>query len=43
VLFDKDVGEGGIQPSGVLGSIIGAVIALLIYNVATHRGIGRRV
>jgi uncharacterized membrane protein YeaQ/YmgE (transglycosylase-associated protein family) len=43
VLFDKDVAEGGIQASGVLGSIIGAVIALVIYNAATHRGIGRRV
>jgi uncharacterized membrane protein YeaQ/YmgE (transglycosylase-associated protein family) len=43
VLFDKDVGEGGLQPSGILGSIIGAVIALLVYNAATHRGIGRRI
>jgi uncharacterized membrane protein YeaQ/YmgE (transglycosylase-associated protein family) len=43
VLFDKDVAEGGIQASGVLGSIIGAVIALVIYNAATHRGVGRRV
>jgi uncharacterized membrane protein YeaQ/YmgE (transglycosylase-associated protein family) len=43
VLFDKDVSEGGLQPSGILGSIIGAVIALLIYNAATHRGLGRRV
>jgi uncharacterized membrane protein YeaQ/YmgE (transglycosylase-associated protein family) len=43
VLFDKDVGEGGLQTSGVLGSIIGAVIALLIYNAATRRGVGRRI
>lgn len=43
VLFDKDVAEGGLQASGILGSIIGAVIALLIYNAATRRGIGRRV
>jgi uncharacterized membrane protein YeaQ/YmgE (transglycosylase-associated protein family) len=43
VLFDKDVAEGGIQASGVLGSIIGAVIALVVYNAATHRGVGRRV
>ena len=43
VLFDKDVAEGGLQPSGILGSIIGAVIALLIYSAATHRrGLGRR-
>lgn len=43
VLFGKDVAEGGLQPSGIVGSIIGAVIALLIYNAATHRGVGRRV
>jgi uncharacterized membrane protein YeaQ/YmgE (transglycosylase-associated protein family) len=44
VLFDKDLDEGGLQASGVLGSIIGAVIALLIYNaVASRRGVGRRI
>lgn len=43
VLFDKDIAEGGFQASGLVGSIIGAVIALVIYNAATHRGIGRRV
>ena len=43
VLFGKDVAEGGLQPSGIVGSIIGAVIAQLIYNAATHRGVGRRV
>jgi uncharacterized membrane protein YeaQ/YmgE (transglycosylase-associated protein family) len=37
VLFDKDVKEGALQASGVIGSIIGAVIALLIYNAATNR------
>ena len=44
VLFDKDPGEGALQASGIIGSIIGAVIALLIYNAATHRrsGLGRR-
>jgi uncharacterized membrane protein YeaQ/YmgE (transglycosylase-associated protein family) len=43
VLFDKDVAEGGLQPSGILGSIIGAVLALLVYNAATHRGVGHRI
>jgi uncharacterized membrane protein YeaQ/YmgE (transglycosylase-associated protein family) len=43
VLFGKDIDEGGLQASGVVGSIIGAVIALLIYNAATRRSIGRRV
>ena len=42
VLFDKDIDEGGLQASGVIGSIIGAVIALLIYNAVNSRGVGRR-
>ena len=32
VLFDHDLDEGAIQASGIFGSIIGAVIALLIYR-----------
>jgi uncharacterized membrane protein YeaQ/YmgE (transglycosylase-associated protein family) len=43
VLFDKDIEEGALQASGVVGSIIGAVIALLVYNAASRRGVGRRV
>jgi uncharacterized membrane protein YeaQ/YmgE (transglycosylase-associated protein family) len=35
VLFDKDIGEGALQVSGVIGSIIGAVIALLVYNAVS--------
>ena len=39
VLFNKDLDEGALQASGVIGSIIGAVIALLIYRaVASRRG-----
>jgi uncharacterized membrane protein YeaQ/YmgE (transglycosylase-associated protein family) len=30
VLFDHDLDEGALQASGVIGSIVGAVIALLI-------------
>jgi uncharacterized membrane protein YeaQ/YmgE (transglycosylase-associated protein family) len=37
LLFDKDLDEGALQVSGVIGSIIGAVIALLIYNAASSR------
>lgn len=37
VLFGKDLTEGAIQPSGVIGSLIGAIIALLIYRSTTHR------
>ena len=36
VLFDKDIGEGALQASGVIGSIIGAVVALLIHNAVTR-------
>jgi uncharacterized membrane protein YeaQ/YmgE (transglycosylase-associated protein family) len=37
VLFGVDFDEGGIQPAGLLGSIIGAVLALLIYRATTSR------
>ena len=36
ILFGKDLAEGALQPSGILGSIIGAVIALLIYRAITR-------
>ena len=36
VLFNHDVKEGALQPSGILGSIIGAVIVLLIYRGMSH-------
>ena len=35
VLFEKDFGEGSLQASGIVGSLIGAVIALLIYRAVT--------
>ena len=41
-LFGKDLSEGALQPSGIIGSIIGAVIALLVYRAATRRGVGGR-
>lgn len=37
VLFGKDLTEGAIQPSGVIGSLVGAIIALLIYRSTTNR------
>ena len=40
-LFDllfQDNGNDGLQPAGIIGSIIGAVIALLIYRAVTSRG-----
>lgn len=32
VLFDKDLESGLIQRSGLLGSILGAVLVLLVYR-----------
>lgn len=43
LLFGNDIDEGALQASGILGSIIGAVIALLIYNATARRGVGRRI
>jgi uncharacterized membrane protein YeaQ/YmgE (transglycosylase-associated protein family) len=34
VLFDKDIGDGALQPSGIVGSILGAVALLLLFNMA---------
>ncbi|MDN5764755.1 MAG: GlsB/YeaQ/YmgE family stress response membrane protein [Humibacillus sp.] len=32
LLFGKDSAEGLLQPAGIIGSVIGAIIALLIWN-----------
>jgi uncharacterized membrane protein YeaQ/YmgE (transglycosylase-associated protein family) len=37
VLFGKDLDEGALQVSGIVGSIIGAIVALLIYRAITRR------
>ena len=44
VLFDHDLDEGALQASGVIGSILGAVIALLILRVLNRdrRAVARR-
>jgi uncharacterized membrane protein YeaQ/YmgE (transglycosylase-associated protein family) len=45
LLFHHNVRDGAIQPSGIIGSVIGAVIVLLIINrTRGRRGIlrGRR-
>ncbi|MCK9896432.1 GlsB/YeaQ/YmgE family stress response membrane protein [Frankia sp. AgB32] len=37
VLFGHDLSEGAFQPSGLIGSIIGAIVALLVYRAVTNR------
>ena len=37
VLFHKDATQGALQPAGIIGSLIGAVIALLIYRAVSRR------
>ncbi|MDT5013181.1 MAG: hypothetical protein QOH57_4798 [Mycobacterium sp.] len=32
LLFHKDAAEGLLQPSGIIGSVIGAVVVLLIWT-----------
>lgn len=36
-IFGKDFDEGALQPSGIIGSIVGAVIALLIFRATQSR------
>lgn len=42
VLLRDDADEGAFQASGIIGSVIGAVIALLVYRAANGRSIARR-
>lgn len=37
VLFGADIDEGAVQASGLIGSIIGSVIALIVYRVAVQK------
>jgi uncharacterized membrane protein YeaQ/YmgE (transglycosylase-associated protein family) len=40
LLFHKDAQAGFLQPAGIIGSVIGAIIVLLIWTrVADNRGV----
>jgi uncharacterized membrane protein YeaQ/YmgE (transglycosylase-associated protein family) len=42
VLFHHDASGGFVQPSSWIGSVIGAVIALVLYNSLAGRKVHRR-
>lgn len=43
LLFHKDSAEGFIQPSGIIGSVIGAVVVLVIWlRVGGRRSVSSR-
>ncbi|BDI22546.1 GlsB/YeaQ/YmgE family stress response membrane protein [Herbiconiux sp. L3-i23] len=42
LLFGQDAQDGFLQPAGIIGSIIGAIIALLIWIAVTRRSAARR-
>ena len=37
LLFRNETEDRGLSPAGIIGSIIGAIIVLLIYNAVTSR------
>lgn len=41
-LFGKDIGEGALQTSGIIGSIIGAILVLAVWRAASGRSPTRR-
>ena len=43
VLFGHDFEEGALQPSGLIGAVIGSIIALLVYRSTAGRGRARRI
>jgi uncharacterized membrane protein YeaQ/YmgE (transglycosylase-associated protein family) len=42
VLFDKDIADGALQTSGIVGAVIGTVIVLVLYNARTNSRRPRR-
>ena len=42
LIFHKDGQDGFLQPAGIIGSIVGAIIVLLIWTQVSHRNAVRR-
>ncbi|KLL09915.1 GlsB/YeaQ/YmgE family stress response membrane protein [Protofrankia coriariae] len=42
ILFDRDVGEGALQPSGIIGAVIGSILVLLVWRSVGGRTGSRR-
>ena len=36
LLFGKDASEGALQPSGIIGAVVGSIIALLVWRRIDH-------
>jgi len=37
VLFGRDAADGAFQTSGIIGSVIGAIIALLVFRMTRRQ------
>ncbi|MFN8081648.1 MAG: GlsB/YeaQ/YmgE family stress response membrane protein [Kineosporiaceae bacterium] len=36
LLFGKDISQGAVQPAGIVGSILGAIVALLVLRMTSR-------
>ena len=43
LLFGRDIDDGAVQLSGIIGSVIGAIVLLLIWRAFSHRQRGSRL
>jgi uncharacterized membrane protein YeaQ/YmgE (transglycosylase-associated protein family) len=41
-IFGKDFDDGALQPSGIIGSVVGAIVALLVWRAIESRSGGHR-
>lgn len=37
LLTHKDAGDGALQASGIIGSIVGSILVLILYRAVSHR------